>query len=181
MSMRSLPYPCLPRSHIDTTGVQALIDTRNEIERWADRPVEVSYHFQNLVHHELLMGLKFHFASILSPWIRRSLIAAGFGTGSADFYLRHEIAPVTRYHDQFISDPQHSEERHSEGGEILKTEDPEVAVVVRSTSSRSTSSNKTLDEGAEDGTGTLVPSVTPFFHFDLSAAVKAAEHGVRKS
>ena len=29
------------RSHLDTTGVQALIDTRTEVERWADRPVEV--------------------------------------------------------------------------------------------------------------------------------------------
>ena len=28
-------------SHIDTTGVQALLDTRNELERWADGPVEV--------------------------------------------------------------------------------------------------------------------------------------------
>jgi len=28
-------------SHIDTTAVQALIDTRNEVEKWADHPVEV--------------------------------------------------------------------------------------------------------------------------------------------
>lgn len=28
-------------SQIDTTAVQALIDTRNEVERWADHPVEV--------------------------------------------------------------------------------------------------------------------------------------------
>jgi sodium-independent sulfate anion transporter 11 len=31
----------LPRSHIDTTAVQALIDTRTEVEKWADHPVEV--------------------------------------------------------------------------------------------------------------------------------------------
>lgn len=30
------------RSHIDTTAVQAVIDTRNEVERWTDAPVEVS-------------------------------------------------------------------------------------------------------------------------------------------
>jgi len=29
------------RSHIDTTAVQALIDTRTEIEKWADHPIEV--------------------------------------------------------------------------------------------------------------------------------------------
>ena len=28
-------------AHIDTTGVQALIDTRNELERWVDGPVDV--------------------------------------------------------------------------------------------------------------------------------------------
>jgi len=31
-----------PRSHIDTTAVQALIDTRTEIEKWTDHPIEVS-------------------------------------------------------------------------------------------------------------------------------------------
>lgn len=31
-----------PRSHIDTTAVQALIDTRTEVEKWADHPIEVS-------------------------------------------------------------------------------------------------------------------------------------------
>ena len=28
-------------AHIDITGVQALIDTRGELERWVDGPVEV--------------------------------------------------------------------------------------------------------------------------------------------
>jgi len=28
-------------ANIDTTGVQALIDTRGELERWVDGPVEV--------------------------------------------------------------------------------------------------------------------------------------------
>ncbi|TRM63098.1 hypothetical protein BD626DRAFT_630258 [Schizophyllum amplum] len=48
-------------SHIATTVVQSLINTRNKIERWTDAPVES------------------HFASILSPWILRALIAGGFG------------------------------------------------------------------------------------------------------
>lgn len=34
----------LNRSHIDTTGVQSLIDTRNEVDRWANKNVEVSFH-----------------------------------------------------------------------------------------------------------------------------------------
>ena len=32
----------ISRSHIDTTAVQALVDARSVIEKWADHPVEVS-------------------------------------------------------------------------------------------------------------------------------------------
>ena len=123
-----------------------------------------------------LTSLQFHFASILSPWIRRSLVAAGFGIGSPDLHVRQEIAPVTRYHDQFISDPQHSEESHYEEVGSSKIRDPEDIVVASSP----VSSNSTLDNRAEDGAGTLVPSTTPHFHFDLAAAVQAAERSVAK-
>lgn len=47
--------------HIDLTGVQALADTRQELDKYANKPVE------------------YHFIGILSPWARRALIAAGFG------------------------------------------------------------------------------------------------------
>lgn len=64
-------------ANLDTTGVQNLIDTRKECEKWADRPID------------------FHFCGILSPWIRRALIAGGFGQG---FNLKRgtalEVAPV---------------------------------------------------------------------------------------
>lgn len=50
-------------ANLDTTGVQNLVDTRKEVEKWADAPVE------------------FHFSGILSPWVRRALIAGGFGQG----------------------------------------------------------------------------------------------------
>ncbi|KAH8107156.1 sulfate permease [Cristinia sonorae] len=148
-------------SHIDTTGIQSLIDTRNQVERWADHPVE------------------FHFANILSPWVRRSLVAAGFGTGRVRVNVRREIAPVTRFHDQFISDPQHEDsDMGSERGDCLKTDaDPEsVAQTQKSPSSRA-SSDLTYRSGMDDGqyNGLLVTSATPFFHFDLAAAVRAAE------
>ena len=35
----------ISRSHIDTTAVQALIDARSVIQKWADHPVEVSSPF----------------------------------------------------------------------------------------------------------------------------------------
>ena len=49
------------------------------MERWTDRPVE------------------FHFATILSPWIRRALVAGGFGTGLPASSGPREIAPVVPY------------------------------------------------------------------------------------
>lgn len=49
---------------IDTTGIQCLVDTRRQINKYADRDVE------------------FHFANIISPWVRRALIAGGFGGGT---------------------------------------------------------------------------------------------------
>lgn len=50
---------------IDVTSIQALIDLRKALNRYADREVE------------------FHFSGILSPWIRRGLISAGFGSYTA--------------------------------------------------------------------------------------------------
>lgn len=47
---------------IDSTSVQALVDLRRALNIYADREVE------------------FHFSGIHSPWIRRALLRAGFGT-----------------------------------------------------------------------------------------------------
>lgn len=51
---------------IDVTSIQALVDLRKAMNKYADREVE------------------FHFSGILSPWIRRGLINAGFGTYGKD-------------------------------------------------------------------------------------------------
>ncbi len=151
-------------SHIDTTGIQALVDTRNEVERWADRPIQ------------------FHFASILSPWTRRSLVAAGFGTSNSEhgIHVQPEIAPVTRYHDEYIADPQHSAEDPNDAHPHL-TDDPEAIIETPTPSSSRSSSEFTvnsMDVGGKIGGGRapLVQPSTPFFHFDLAAAVRAAEH-----
>jgi solute carrier family 26 (sodium-independent sulfate anion transporter), member 11 len=147
-------------SHIDTTGTQALVDTKNEVERWADRPIE------------------FHFASILSPWTRRSLVAAGFGVSSSgESGVRPEIAPVTRYHDEFIADPQHST-AHPENTQAPQVCDEEAIVESTAPSSSRSSDEYSVDTAAIGSKGIRAPLVqtsTPFFHFDLVAAVRAAE------
>ncbi|KAJ7940868.1 sulfate transporter family-domain-containing protein [Mycena leptocephala] len=133
-------------SHIDITAVQALIDTRNEVERWADHQVE------------------FHFATLLSPWIRRALIAGGFGTGTSASRVPREIAQVVPYRDHSNPAELHKLEGESdaEAGDIkpqqvLESPDPSL-----------------------EGYAPVVEMDTPFFHLDLAAAVRAAESGAER-
>lgn len=136
---------CWCRSQVDTTSVQALVDTRNEIERWADHPVE------------------FHFASILSPWIRRSLVAGGFG-------YDHRSVPDSRRHDVAAVPPPFEilhvgpSSRDIEAREMKEVPNPDPSY------------------GAIDrGEASAVQVDTPFFHLDLAEAVAAAEMGPRST
>lgn len=47
---------------VDVTSIQSLVDLRKSLNNYADREVE------------------FHFSGILSPWVRRGLLNAGFGS-----------------------------------------------------------------------------------------------------
>lgn len=123
-------------SHIDTTAVQTLIDTRTEVEKWADHPVE------------------FHFAPILSPWIRRALVAGGFGIGLSSTRATPDFAAVVPHEGRSFKETDSRDDLES--GDIKKDSD-----VVASEFEP------------------VVPVDTPFFHIDLTAAVRAAESGVK--
>lgn len=127
-------------SQIDTTAVQALIDTRTEVERWADRPVE------------------FHFATILSPWVRRALVAGGFGTGTPLSNVPREIAAVVPYRGG-VEAPARVDKAEDEESKI-----PDVVEEERQ---------------FQEEPSPLDLEDTPFFHFDLVSAVRAAEAGLR--
>ncbi|KAJ3562969.1 hypothetical protein NP233_g9243 [Leucocoprinus birnbaumii] len=130
-------------SHIDTTATQALIDARTEIERWTDHPVE------------------FHFASILSPWIRRALVAGGFGYGTTHSRTPREVASVVPYRDGRSPDDSSSIKAASD----LETGDTKAAV-------------RDGEQSAElRSWEPLMSQETPFFHLDLPSAVRAAESG----
>ncbi|KIJ98420.1 hypothetical protein K443DRAFT_9159 [Laccaria amethystina LaAM-08-1] len=125
-------------SHIDTTAVQVLIDIRTEVEKWADQPVE------------------FHFAPILSPWIRRALVAGGFGIGIPNHGFTPDLASVVPYHEGRLSSQSSKDDLEATG------------------------------DGKKRQSGTVelepvVPLDTPFFHLDLGAAVRAAESAVRRA
>ncbi|KAG7092248.1 hypothetical protein E1B28_008613 [Marasmius oreades] len=133
-------------SHVDTTAIQSLIDTRNGLERWANHPVD------------------FHFATVLSPWIRRALIAGGFGLPGSSPTVPQEIAAVVPYRDglrdRISTDLR---EQDIEGGRV---------------DSESLSSNDKKTPRFEGQFGTVLHSETPFFHLDLTSAVSAAESGL---
>jgi sodium-independent sulfate anion transporter 11 len=129
--------------------VQALIDTRVEIERWASHPVE------------------FHFATILSPWIRRSLVAGGFGydprTRSLPPAELHEVVTVEPPYDILQTGPSKSATTDIEAREVkgIETADSSYGAIHR-------------------GEASAVQVDTPYFHLDLPGAVAAAEAGLLK-
>ncbi|KAG8979203.1 hypothetical protein FRB94_007116 [Tulasnella sp. JGI-2019a] len=137
-------------SNIDTTAVQALIDMRGEIERWAD--------------HEVA----FHFCHILSPWIRRGLIAGGFGIASDERRrggIPIEIAPV--------AGPQKMEDADSEFYYDNLRE--RVPLDEEASNEDRVLPNQSAASSLSDFEGSLVSRLTPYFHFDISSAVLAAE------
>jgi sodium-independent sulfate anion transporter 11 len=131
-------------SQIDTTSVQSLMDTRSEIERWTGQPVD------------------FHFASILSPWIHRALIAGGFGTGASHSQFHHEIAPIVSYSQTHVT--------HTQENDGIRAPQPDDV------EDRKSSFPSPAPSQADF---TSIMSVeTPFFHIDLAAAVRAAERSL---
>lgn len=81
-------------SNVDSTSVQVLVDVRNALERYRAAPVE------------------FHFAHLLSPWIRRALLAGGFGTGTIRSRVT-EIASVVPHKNDVRFSPTAQSERES--------------------------------------------------------------------
>jgi sodium-independent sulfate anion transporter 11 len=102
---------------------------------------------------------------VLSPWTRRALIAGGFGVGNADSIANgREIAAVVPYRDG-------QRDETIEGG---KRPDLEGGA-----GSKQPSRSRNTAVYGEDGAA-LVPLDTPFFHFDLVSAVRAAESGLMR-
>ena len=61
-TLRAIILDCSAVNNVDVTSVQALIDVRNQLDRYT-QPDTVEWHFANL----------------RNPWTRRALAAAGFG------------------------------------------------------------------------------------------------------
>lgn len=141
-------------SHIDITAVQALIDTRDEVERWADAPVE------------------FHFATLLSPWIRRALVAGGFGIGFPASFGPRELAAILPYDTDMPFFTGRNFDVEALPGK--SSSDSPTAAEFMAGGHRTESSRG-------EPASTLLATDTPFFHLDLAAAVRAAEQGLKRT
>lgn len=170
-------------SNVDTTSIQTLVDVRSALERYADGPIE------------------FHFANILSPWIRRALLAGGFGTGLTQGRIV-EIAPVVpsavysareaealrdiEAHAQRVrrntddhKEPSNNEDPTVDSIGVLKQRPGDASP---SSSSLSDNKGRIAEEGGlrhNNASQDSVPilwgqDLTPFFHLDLSGAYAAA-------
>lgn len=152
--LRAVVFDLSAVATIDTTGVQCLVDTRRQINRYADREVE------------------FHFANIISPWVRRSLLAGGFGTG-APLKPHFEIAPVVPISDALaITDSvAHIEEEPSVVRRIKKyvtnTDYKDRRFQGLEEYDLENGLPKEKDSVQEDPWGYVTANDTPFFHVEI--------------
>jgi solute carrier family 26 (sodium-independent sulfate anion transporter), member 11 len=100
------------------------------------------------------MAPKFHFAGVTSAWNRRALIAAGFGYGSATPEIHVEVTSAG-----------HFREEKSTGDAVDDPESPRTPYKSKSAFSTDPTTNEEP----------LISTDTPFFHIDLTAAVRATE------
>ncbi|KAG0658148.1 hypothetical protein C6P46_006024 [Rhodotorula mucilaginosa] len=158
-SLKAVVFDFSGVSNVDTTSIQALVDTHKVLSRYAGQPVA------------------FHFATILSPWIKRALLAGGFGRDRED-QRPVEIGDVVPQHDnadeisRLPSVPAAASEASSATPHDIKELDIE-----RGTPPYLGSRNDSLEKvpyaaSAADtvvGDGRLI-----YFHLDLPTAVAAA-------
>ncbi|GFZ49948.1 Sulfate permease 2 [Saitozyma sp. JCM 24511] len=161
-------------ANLDTTGVQNLIDTRREVEKWINQTVE------------------FHFYGILSPWVRRALIAGGFGKGVRRNDTHLEVVPVVPPHGGDMRNPT----------DIQRNDGEEISPSATLRSSSEGGPEKKLDSSHDEdpfaqapvidgqpvpdpvsnarraiqGTVPLLDTGTPFFHFDLADALNSIDN-----
>lgn len=136
---------------IDSTGIQCLVDARHQINKYADREVE------------------FHFAKIISPWVRRALLAGGFGFGVPlkDFT---EVAPVNTGDSTYSGS--NSQNSSTEKNDLKHRVKSYITNTDYKDKRFRTQDEYDLDlaEKGDDGQdqwGALISNDTPFFHLDI--------------
>ncbi|KAJ1737725.1 hypothetical protein LPJ72_000194 [Coemansia sp. Benny D160-2] len=129
-------------SNVDITSIQNLVDVRKQLDRYADAEVP------------------WHFAGVKSPWIRRALVAGGFGSSGSSTRTVFSVANIGGSDDRDVRD----------AGAAGDAGDPHWR--------RSVTKLADADGREPSIESLLVPMLSsshPFFHFDLDEALEAAE------
>ncbi|KAJ1799180.1 hypothetical protein LPJ59_002007 [Coemansia sp. RSA 2399] len=122
-------------SNVDITSIQNLIDVRKQLDCYSDNDVV------------------WHFSGVGSPWVRRALVAGGFGSSDPAMHTVFSVANVAVIQDR-ENDIQHRQQQmvHGRGHE-------------------------TVDHGPaiEPSVARLLSAEHPLFHIDLDEALAAAK------
>ena len=156
-------------SNVDTTSIQTLVDVRRAVEQYADRTIE------------------FHFANILSPWIRRALLAGGFGTGPATRHIT-EVAPVVHQRDALpvyearARQQAEDERRRAAVERVLQARDAAIAKKDESTlkPDQEEDIEKAISSGSEESQGSTEGSSKDASLFGDTRNVTTTSHVVEE-
>ncbi|GAA5855608.1 hypothetical protein JCM8547_001614 [Rhodosporidiobolus lusitaniae] len=148
--LRAVVFDFSGVSNVDTTSIQNLIDLRRVLSRYASQDVQ------------------FHFATILSPWIKRALLAGGFGRDH-DESSPVEVAAVVPQESN--ADPTYLP-RPPLNTQTSANDIKEAEVDLESGSSNRESLEKL--PYADSYAGSIIEGSFPYFHLDLPSAVEAA-------
>jgi sodium-independent sulfate anion transporter 11 len=94
--LRAIVLDCSAVNHLDSTGVQTLLDLKLTLNRYSGHEVE------------------WHFASLASPSIRNALVASGFGSQMGRGPRTGELLPVVPAHRDGPQGDINSNQKHSD-------------------------------------------------------------------
>ena len=154
--LRAVVYDFGAVSNIDSTGIQSLVDTRQQLDKYADREVE------------------YHFAAVMSPWIKRALVAGGFGTGQPAHRVVEvaSIVPISTAEDP---DTHGEEEFQRRRRKSIGARDVENGDLIEQIPDKHAANFAARTASSDSDVLPVVPTNYPFFHLDLDDAVKSAE------
>ncbi|KAL5606684.1 hypothetical protein BROUX41_003080 [Berkeleyomyces rouxiae] len=133
-------------NNLDVTSIQALIDVRNQLDRYASPEF-----------------VEWHFANVSNRWARRALATAGFGYPSIQ-----TPDSVGRWRPIFSIAPVDSADKELVRGLDNDDKTDEEAIQPLSNIAR-----LQKDQVAREPHVTVIGANRPFFHIDLTAALKS--------
>jgi sodium-independent sulfate anion transporter 11 len=136
-------------NNVDVSSVQALVDIRNQLDRYAAPEV-----------------VDWHFANVSNRWTRRALASAGFGYQHSTS-KRGNWKPVFTAAETELLNTSYSNQKTDIEHQVLEDSKEGIYEI---TPGRS---NSLSEKGAKGETAALFGVNRPFFHVDIQSALDA--------